>query len=194
MRRLRGAGLAISGYPCYRGPHPPLTRSPFSYKEKALTQHCVGIVVSNISASEALPYCRTMGGCSPSRAPAGRSPSPAGVGWRGLPLRTDSRRGQRLPTDNRNLPAPARQRRAYFCGDSTVKSDGRWAGSPHPPQAVPLPRKDRVESEEWRVELAPGSEARLAISGIHVLRDLIHRGAVPLLRKDRVESGDKSAR
>ena len=31
------------------------------------------------------------------------------------------------------------KRRAQVCGDSTVKSDGRWAGSPHPPQAVPLP-------------------------------------------------------
>ena len=40
----------------------------------------------------------------------------------------------------------ARQRRAQVCGDSTVKSDGRWAGSPHPPQAVPLPRK---KSGEW---------------------------------------------
>ena len=29
-----------------------------------------------------------------------------GVGWRGLPLRTDSRRGQRLPTDKRHSPAP----------------------------------------------------------------------------------------
>ena len=33
----------------------------------------------------------------------------------------------------------ARQRRAQVCGDSTVQSGGRWAGSPHPPQAVPLP-------------------------------------------------------
>ena len=48
-----------------------------------------------IAASEALPHC-----------PAGRSPSPGGVGWRGLPLRTDSRRGQRLPTDIRPTPAP----------------------------------------------------------------------------------------
>ena len=68
-------------------PLPHKARLRTSYKEKALTPHCVGIVVSNISASEALPYCRTMGGCSLSRAPAGRSPSPAGVGWRGLPLR-----------------------------------------------------------------------------------------------------------
>ena len=34
MRRLRGAGLAISGYPCYRGPHPPLTWSPFPEKKE----------------------------------------------------------------------------------------------------------------------------------------------------------------
>ena len=31
------------------------------------------------------------------------------------------------------------KRRAQVCGDSTVKSAGRRAGSPHPPQAVPLP-------------------------------------------------------
>ena len=31
------------------------------------------------------------------------------------------------------------KRRAQVCGDSTVQNDGRRAGSPHPPQAVPLP-------------------------------------------------------
>ena len=49
------------------------------------------------------------------------------------------RRGQRLPTDSVHSPAPARQRKAQVCGDSTVQSDGRRAGSPHPPQVVPLP-------------------------------------------------------
>ena len=62
-----------------------------------------------------------------------------GVGWRGLPpphrfkARTAASDGQRAFT------RAARKRRAQVCGDSTVKSDGRWAGSPHPPQAVPLP-------------------------------------------------------
>ena len=38
-----------------------------------------------------------------------------------------------------------------------------------------------MESEEWRVELVPASGVRFVISGIRVLRDLIHREAVPLL-------------
>ena len=58
-------------------------RSPFPYEGKALTPGKVGETLpvdhgkSHIAASEALPRC-----------PAGRSPSPGGVGWRGLPLRT----------------------------------------------------------------------------------------------------------
>ena len=42
-----------------------------------------------------------------------------------------------------NLHPRRAKRRAQVCGDSTVKSDGRWAGSPHPPQAVPLPLKGK---------------------------------------------------
>ena len=87
-------------------------RSPFPYEGKDLTplklrrdcnfrarhfQH---------AASKTLPHCRTAKGCSHSRAPAGRSPSPAGVGWRGSPLRTDSRRGHESPTDSVPTPAP----------------------------------------------------------------------------------------
>ena len=71
-------------------------RSPFPYEGKALTPlklgrdlHC-RVRHFHCPASEALPLCPTAGGCSPSRAPAGRSPSPARVGWRGLPLRTNS--------------------------------------------------------------------------------------------------------
>ena len=36
-----------------------------------------------------------------------------------------------------------------------------------------------MESEEWRVELTTASEARFAISGIRIHRDLIHRKRSP---------------
>ena len=36
----------------------------------------------------------------------GAKPIAGGVGWRGVPLRTDSRRGQRLLTDTVHSPAP----------------------------------------------------------------------------------------
>ncbi len=45
--------------------------------------------------------------------------------------------------------------------------------------AVPLPRKDRVECEEWRVELAADSEARIAMAGNRIHPDLIHRKRSP---------------
>ena len=141
----------------YRGPHPPLPRSPFPYEGKALTRRKVSkssnigrgtshirrakrsrtgdvrsplrsgiylpligkgepLAVDEVTMDKCAHCCKlrprsvtqasAAKGCSRSRAPAGRSPSPAGVGWRGSPLRTDSRRGQRLPTDIRLPPAP----------------------------------------------------------------------------------------
>ena len=43
----------MSGVPSYRRPHPPLPRSPFSYKEKALTRR----KVSEIAHSERHTFC-----------------------------------------------------------------------------------------------------------------------------------------
>ena len=70
--------------------------------------------MDEVSKEQNSRYCMPR---SRSIKPAGRSPSPPrkwvptasrqrGVGWRGLPLRTDSRRGQRLPTDTVPSPAP----------------------------------------------------------------------------------------
>ena len=42
-------------HPCPSRPHPPLSRSPFSYKEKALTPLRVGIGCFQHAASGALP-------------------------------------------------------------------------------------------------------------------------------------------
>ena len=70
--------------------------------------------------------------------PAGRSPSPGGVGWRGLPLRTNHGADSGFRRTASLHPRRAK-RKVQVCGDSTVKGNGRWAGSPHPPQAVPLP-------------------------------------------------------
>ena len=72
------------------------------------------LAVDEVSMGKRPRYCKS----SPRNIkPAGRNPSPPrkwvptasrqrGVGWRGLPLRTDSRRGQRLPTAKRHSPAP----------------------------------------------------------------------------------------
>ena len=77
-----------------------------------------------------MPRCRTAVECSPSQVPA----------------RTAASDGQRAFT------RACAKRRAQVCGDSTVKSDGSWAGSPHPPLTrSPFPEKKewRVKSEEW---------------------------------------------
>ena len=108
-------------------------RSPFPYEGKDLTRSkCDRDFICRarhfqLAASGALPRC-----------PAGRSPSPGGVGWRGSPLRTNKGADSGLRRTQCIHPRRA-ERRAQVCGDSTVKSDGRWVGSPHPPQAVPLP-------------------------------------------------------
>ena len=67
-----------------------------------------------------------------------------------------------------------------FSDNRSVQSSRCWAGSPHPPQAVPIPRKDRVESEEWRVELSTGFGSVDCNVGRSCYPDLIHREAVPL--------------
>ena len=72
------------------------------------------------------------------RCPAGRSPSPGGVGWRGLSLRTNKGADSGFRR-TACIPPRRAKRRAQVCGDSTVQNDGHRAGSPHPPQAVPLP-------------------------------------------------------
>ena len=66
-------------------------RSPFPYEGKALA-HLSGSETNPVEwdtflvpASEALPRCSTAGERSLSRAPAGRSPSPAGWGGGGTP-------------------------------------------------------------------------------------------------------------
>ena len=43
------------------------------------------------------------------------------------------------------------KRRAQVCGDSTVKSDGRWAGSPHPPLTrSPFPYEGKALTQPKR--------------------------------------------
>ena len=103
----------------------------------------------------------TAGECSPSLKPASEALPPGtgmpaasrqrGVGWRGGPLRTIKGADSGF---RRTLCIPPRRakRKAQVCGDSTVKSDGRRAGSPHPPLTrFPFPEKKewRVKSGEW---------------------------------------------
>ena len=82
-----------------------------------------------------LPYC---GERSVAALPGGAKPFAGRVGWRGLPLRTNKGADSGFRRTIGIHPRRAK-RRAQVCGDSTVKSNRRWAGSPHPPQAVPLP-------------------------------------------------------
>ena len=93
---------------------------------------------------------------SRSSKPAGRSPMPLRTWmpavsqqcWEGLnaPLkaRTAASGGQRAFT------RAARKRRAQVCGEVMVQSDGRWAGSPHPPltrSPFPYEGKDLTRSK-----------------------------------------------
>ena len=92
-------------------------RSPFPYEGKALTPGKMGETLpvdhgkSHIAASEALPRC-----------PAGRSPSPGGVGWRGAPLRTITGADTGFRRTLCNHPRRAK-RRAQVCGEVTVRGD-----------------------------------------------------------------------
>ena len=124
-------------------------RSPFPYEGKALTPVKLGVtcdVGRGTSHARRAKRCRGPGGAKPI---AG-----VGVGWRGSPLRTDSRRGQRLPTDIRLSPAPARQRRAQVCGEITVIGAGKGKQpspapvlAPHPPRSgPPSPRGKGLKS------------------------------------------------
>ena len=89
-------------------------------------------------ASEALLRCPTAGECSPSLNPAGRSPSPPGIGmpaalWGDVggvpltaePLRLNYRRGHRLTTDSELPPAPARSAGLNFAVILLSKAIGR---------------------------------------------------------------------
>ena len=61
-------------------------RSPFPYEGKDLMRRTVGETYNvgrehfECPASETMQPCRTAGECSPSLNPAGRSPSPPGIG------------------------------------------------------------------------------------------------------------------
>ena len=93
-------------------------------------------IMARLSMSGAtLTYC---GERSVAALPGGAKPFAGRVGWRGLPLRTiygaDSGFRRTLCIHPRRA-----QRKAQVCGEVMVQSNGRWAGSPHPPQAVPLP-------------------------------------------------------
>ena len=109
-------------------------RSPFPYEGKDLTPpkmsetYNVGRDTATLAASEALPRC-----------PAGRSPSPGGVGWRGLPLRTNHGADSGFRRTLCLHPRRAK-RRAQVCGEVTVKSIGQGKQqspapvlAPHPP-------------------------------------------------------------
>ena len=90
-----------------------------------------------------LPTC---GERSVAALPGGAKPFAGRVGWRGLPLRTDSRRGHRLPTDSGYSPAPRAApglilRRAEIKKRRTGKAtkSGACIGTSSTANAVPLP-------------------------------------------------------
>ena len=120
--------------------------------------------------------------------PAGRSPSPAGVGWRGSPLRTiygaDS--GFRRTTC---LHPRRAQRRAQVCGEIAAQHAPRGErvfSSPHPPRSGPPSPKGSEELGMRSEELAAASEAYIAISGNLAHPDLIPRKRLPSpTRSDR---------
>ena len=93
-------------------------RSPFPYEGKALTRSKVG---ETPNVGRDTPY---RGERSVAAVPAGRSPSPGGVGWRGLPLRTNhgADSGSRRTA---SIPPRRAERRAQVCGEATVGSDGQ---------------------------------------------------------------------
>ena len=126
------------GHPFPSRPHPPLTRSPFSYKEKTLTPLRVEITRfrgrRSFFRTRRAKRCRAAGGAKPI---AGRG------GLEGFTPPHQSRRGQRLPTDSEHSPAPARSARLRFAVRSLSEALDRESNqipapvlAPHPP----LPR------------------------------------------------------
>ena len=121
LQQLRGRNLQYQAFGFSR-PHPPLPRSPFPYEGKVLKARLA-------MSGATLSYC---GERSVAALPGGAKPFVGRVGWRGLPLRTINGADSGFRRTASIYPRRAK-RRAQVCGDSTVQSDGRWAGSPHPP-------------------------------------------------------------
>ena len=107
-------------------PHPPLTRSPFPSRGRTL---CAAESGRDFPCwTRHFLYC---GEQSVAALPGGAKPFAGRVGWRGLPLHTIKGADSGFRRTQCLHPRRA-QRKAQVCGDSTVKSDGRRAGSPHP--------------------------------------------------------------
>ena len=129
--------------------------------------------------------------------PGGANPIAGRVGWRGLPLRTDSRRGQRLPTDSEPSPAPRVSAGLKFAVIALSKAMDVGRGhlihrkrSPFPYEGkalTPLKVGEYSDSERYNSHFQTysriGAERSAKGSGSDV--HLIHRGAVPLPLKGR---------
>ena len=143
----------------------------------------------HIAASIALSLCHFAKGCSYFRAPAGRSPSPAGVGWRGLPLRTITGADSGFRRTACLHPRRA-QRKDQVCGEVTVGSVGQGNQqspaprlAPHPPRSgPPSPRRGRLKhGRNWGLTANVGHDTSTFYT-------LLHIGLMTLLEGELVRS------
>ena len=118
----------------------PHRRRAFTFAKRNLHSPMRGrgtaLAVDEVSKDKNARHCMS----SPrSSNPAGRSPSPGGVGWRGLPLRTIKGADSGFRRTACIHPRRAK-RKAQVCGEVAVGGDGQWNKrgpapvlAPHPP-------------------------------------------------------------
>ena len=89
--------------------------------------------------------------------PGGAEPFAGRVGWKGLPLRTNYRRGQRLPTDIRLPPAPRVSAGLRFAvrslseaSDRGTTKSGACVGTSSTAERSPFPSRGRLKrARSW---------------------------------------------
>ena len=125
-------------------------RSPFSYKEKALMTLRVGNESCKLRRAKLChPAGPRTGALNHERR---RGEAQRRQGWVGGVYPSAQIQGADSGFRRTLCLHPRRaQRRAQVCGDSTVQSDGQWAGSPHPPlPRSPFPSRGRtIRRSNW---------------------------------------------
>ena len=91
--------------------------------------------------------------------PGGAEPFAGRVGWRGLPLRTNKGADSGFRRTNGFHPRLRVSAGLRFAVRSLFEALDREITKFRRPGWYLIHRKTRVKSEEWRVELAPASEA-----------------------------------
>ena len=138
-----GAGEGSETPACGRDHLIHRKRSPFPYEGKDLMPVKLGVTFP-AGRKRRAKRCRERR--------RGEAHRRRGVGWRGSPLRTDSRRGQRLSTDTVPSPAPARSAGLRFAVRPLSKAMNVGRDHLIPRKRSPFPEKTewRVKSGEWR--------------------------------------------